>query len=258
MDFYEEAMAEVEVAERKYEAGLRRAASVHYQRAAEILRQHLDERAEGLEYKARECRYETHFFWSDLKLFAPEEAAPDHRIVQPVEPEIHELGPMITSVFGADDSWVRAYLNERPNLEASRLWREGQVVAGACLVYDRGLSASGIATLVVGTEYRRKGIGRALLTTCLASLADQGRRVVAALINSGNLASRETFLRAGFRRVTNLDEYLAFGASGGNLKQARIASLALEQTGPGFHWKDDLSRTVSLLKSCRREGIEVD
>lgn len=126
-------------------------------------------------------------------------------VVQPDEQQIVALGPWIPWIFGDSEDWIVGYLEGAPNLGCSSVWVD-EMARGACLISDRNELESVVATIMVLPQYRGQGIGRALLMHSLRRLRDQGRGRVLAHIRRSNTASRETFLKCGFQRLSATDD----------------------------------------------------
>jgi ribosomal protein S18 acetylase RimI-like enzyme len=66
---------------------------------------------------------------------------------------------------------IRRYLERNPGL--SFVWADGGTIAGAVLCGTDGRRGY-LQHLAVAPEYRRRGIGRALVAACLEALAGRG------------------------------------------------------------------------------------
>lgn len=83
------------------------------------------------------------------------------------------------------------------NIKASKICFKGEEVVGFILVSTSG-SKGVVKYIFVSEEFRRKGIGRALLRASLKQLQDEGIKSVIAELNMENLASISLFWSLGF------------------------------------------------------------
>jgi len=116
--------------------------------------------------------------------------------------------------FGAE-AWPRAYF-----LEMYRDCRDFFVVAkvrgriaGYAVACTEKRSAE-IASLAVHPDYRRQGVGDALMRHTLRALRAAGVRRVELMVRTGNTAGAQLYRALGFRRVRLEPHYYEDGGDG--------------------------------------------
>jgi ribosomal protein S18 acetylase RimI-like enzyme len=124
------------------------------------------------------------------------------------------------------------YLIRSPHASVHVLRAGDQIVAEALLLRRR--TRSGISgrlySLAVDPAHRGKGLGRALLRTCIDVLAGQGIRDVYLEVDVDNAAAIALYESEGFRRTRRLVDYYAPGRDG--WKMHAVLSPRLEAPRP--------------------------
>ena len=101
---------------------------------------------------------------------------------------------------------IRAYLGGDRGGEAllteSRVALAGPVAVAACLVSHWGARQTPLITYVMTrSDWKRRGVGRLVLTEALRALRGSGWSEARAVITEGNEPSERLFLRLGFKET---------------------------------------------------------
>lgn len=100
--------------------------------------------------------------------------------------------------------WLQQRINDETapiQPEASALLRQGTVPVGGILAARTGPDTGSIEHIAVLPEYRRRGLGKALLEWSLRQLRDRGARRVELHVTADNLPAIRLYTDRGFSRL---------------------------------------------------------
>jgi len=86
--------------------------------------------------------------------------------------------------------------------DASVVLTNGTILVSACLVMQWNRRVCPLIGYVISHPlWKRRGLGRRVVTESLCRLANDGHHEVRSVISKGNVASETLFLRLGFAKV---------------------------------------------------------
>lgn len=97
--------------------------------------------------------------------------------------------------------------------------REGQIAG--CVIGDRVLEGGRVVNLAVDPEFRRQGIGRALLAAIERELDTP---VMLLMVQQENAGARQLYLSAGYEEEIELPNYYGVGRMGVRMRKKRLPS----------------------------------
>ncbi|MHB8883918.1 MAG: ribosomal protein S18-alanine N-acetyltransferase [Methylovirgula sp.] len=135
-------------------------------------------------------------------------------------PDIRRIGPQVAAACAKIHTQSFAYPWSAADFEtllaardvigeaamAATRWGKSAELAGFILS-RRVLEEAEILTIAVAPEFRRKGIGSALLGVHLATLAAQGIKVLFLEVEAGNQAALALYAQFGFQQVGERQAY---------------------------------------------------
>jgi ribosomal-protein-alanine N-acetyltransferase len=124
-------------------------------------------------------------------------------------------------------AWSRAsYLREleNPNSHYIVARQDGRIVgyAGMWVISDE----AHISTIAVHPSYRRRGLGRRLITHLIEVAVREGAAVVTLEVRESNLAAQSLYRQLGFEATGRLRNYYGDTGENGILMRKRLSSAA--------------------------------
>ena len=122
----------------------------------------------------------------------------------------------------------RSFRFEITDNPAARCWvAESALRVVGMLVLWLLTDEAHIATIAVHPEFRRQGIGRALLTHALLAAAEQGARTAVLEVRASNLIAQEMYRKFGFLETARRPRY--YKDNGESAVVMSLLSLRMEE-----------------------------
>jgi len=122
----------------------------------------------------------------------------------------------------------RSFRFEITDNPAARCWvAESALRVVGMLVLWLLTDEAHIATIAVHPEFRRQGIGRALLTHALLAAAEQGARAAVLEVRASNLIAQEMYRKFGFLETARRPRY--YKDNGESAVVMSLLSLRMEE-----------------------------
>ena len=122
----------------------------------------------------------------------------------------------------------RSFRFEITDNPAARCWvAESALRVVGTLVLWLLTDEAHIATIAVHPEFRRQGIGRALLTHALLAAAEQGARTAVLEVRASNLIAQEMYRKFGFLETARRPRY--YKDNGESAVVMSLLSLRMEE-----------------------------